>query len=104
MEFGKKVHRTAKDSCKNIRQALADVYKNTGAKLVLNFGTAFAPVIENFGDLMEELNANEYCDQECAVKCWEPEEFFDGNMFGFDSYCLKQECGCTFRFAEIENE
>lgn len=41
---------------------LANAYKNTNAKIILNWGKTFAPVIEDFGDLTKKVQVESNCD------------------------------------------
>ena len=103
LDFGVRVMREKRDAARNVRQALADAYKTTGAKLILNFGTVFAPVIEKFGHLYRNIRANEECDNDCAVQCWKPKKTFRSERFGFDTYCLA-ECGCDLHWLNRTND
>ena len=53
-------------------KAIADAWKTTGAKLVLNFGKTVAPVVDSLSEVMKEVQVNDECDQDCAVKCLSP--------------------------------
>lgn len=48
-------------------KGLANAYRNTQAKIILNWGKTVSPVIEDFGDLADDLYVNDTCDQDCAV-------------------------------------
>jgi len=54
------------------RRALADAYKNTEAKLILNFGKTVVPAIRAWADVASEYNVSQTCDHECAVACFDP--------------------------------
>jgi hypothetical protein len=75
-----------------VRKALADAYKNTAGKLILNFGKTVTPAVQAWAELASNAQVNAQCNQDCAVQC------FDPKTFGFtDMNCVRQ-CGCTFQF------
>lgn len=78
----------------DLLRGLANAYKNTNAKVILNWGKTFSPVIEDFGDLLDDAYVNSTCDQDCAVQCFREDKFFDGK-FPFRPECLRK-CGCEF--------
>ena len=91
-------------SNKNTQEQFLDQYKNTIAKLVLNVGEVFTPVIQHYGQMFKtmKITQNKQCDDLCAVKCWIPSsDTLDS--FGFDTYCLHEECNCQFRLEELTN-
>ena len=71
---------------------ISNAYKNAGAKLILNFGRFFAPVIEDYGKLLTYSKPSENCDHDLAVQCWDPARHGFENI-GFDIYCLER-IGC----------
>ena len=56
-----------REQVKNLRQAYADAYKNTAAKIILNFGKTIPPVLEKIASVYELGATNDECNQDCAV-------------------------------------
>ena len=75
-----------------VRKALADAYKNTAGKLILNFGKTVTPAVEAWAQVASNAQVNAGCNQECAVQC------FDPKTFGFNDFSCVRQCGCTFQF------
>ena len=44
---------TTYEETNNVARALADAYKNTEAKIILNFGKTIAPVMKNIGNVFD---------------------------------------------------
>eukprot|EP00347_Sterkiella_histriomuscorum_P008007 403346723 len=74
----------------------ANLYKNTAAKIALNFGKKVAPILEDLGELTSDLQVGDECDQHCATACFSPEALFQGSANVFDLDCLA-DCGCQFK-------
>jgi len=70
IEFTEKWKNTTRYEREELRQALANAYKTTVAKITLNFGKTVPPVLEKLSDLFKELAINDQCDQNCAVDCF----------------------------------
>jgi len=80
-----------------LAQAIADSYKTTQAKIILNFGKTIVPVYEAELDLLKLTKTNDECNVDCATKCFEPD--YDRNNFTFEKACMKK-CKCNFKFEE----
>lgn len=79
--FGAHYLNETRDERDELLSGLKDAWKNTAAKLILNFGKTLAPVAEEWADLMQYVQVNDECDQTCALKCYNPKKrdtlFFD---------------------------
>jgi hypothetical protein len=53
-------------------QAIADAYKTTAGKIILNFGKTVTPAVSSWAQVVSNINANQGCDQACAVQCFDP--------------------------------
>jgi hypothetical protein len=78
-------------SAQRVIRELANSLKNTEAKIILNWGRYFAPVVESVGELSRDTKVNDECDQTCAVECYTP----GSESAPFDFQCLS-DCGCYF--------
>jgi hypothetical protein len=81
----------------------ANLYKNTAAKIALNFGKKVAPILEDLGELTEDVQVGEECDQTCATACFKPEVLLDGGLNVFDVDCLA-DCGCQLKFQKLNEK
>jgi hypothetical protein len=61
MKFGKLWLDTTKNEREDVRQALADAYENTAARMLMNFGKTVVPVVSSFADLESKLQVNQEC-------------------------------------------
>lgn len=100
-DLGEKwVYKTSKER-KELMKSLKGAWKNTAAKLILNFGKEIVPVVHAWADLMKHVQVDEKCDQDCAVKCLDVKAPFE-HMF-FDRTCL-QNCNCRFALDALDAE
>jgi acyl-CoA reductase-like NAD-dependent aldehyde dehydrogenase len=51
LQFGQLWAETTRGERSQVRSALADAYKNTNAKLILNFGKTVVPAVKSWADL-----------------------------------------------------
>ena len=98
--FGAHYISETSDERNELLSSLKDSWKNTAAKLILNFGKDMAPVAEEWADLMQYVQVNEDCDQECAMKCYNPQK---RDTLFFDQRCLGA-CKCQFKSATMNRE
>jgi len=96
--FGKEYMNHTKEERKELMSKLCDAFRNTGAKLILNFGKTIAPVVSQWAEIMKEVQVNDECDQDCAVGCLDPKA--RSTMF-FDPGCLRK-CNCKFSIQSID--
>ena len=99
-DFAKQAKKDLKNSTKELGKAVQDAYKNTAAKMIMDFGEYLGPILENTGDLLEEVSVADGCNSACAVKCWRPDRADRVNnqfTFGFNNTCFRA-CGCRFKF------
>lgn len=82
-----------------LMRKLKEAFKNTAAKMILNFGSTFPPLVDSWAQVMKHMQVNEGCDQECAVKCLDPLAGCE-NMY-FNPSCLST-CKCKFDIERIE--
>jgi len=83
-----------------VLEALKEAYKTTAAKLLMNFGQFFSPILHEWADIMKYVQVNKECDQDCAVNCLDvtkPETMF------FNERCLGS-CGCRFGIHKVKPE
>jgi len=78
-----------------LAQAIADSYKTTQAKIILNFGKTIVPVYEAELEALKLTKINKDCNIDCAAACYEPN--YQTNDFTFNKECMKQ-CKCTFKY------
>jgi len=52
-------------------QSLADAYKTTAGKLILNFGKTVTPAFSSWAKVASNINANKKCNQNCAAQCFD---------------------------------
>lgn len=79
---------------------LCDAWRNTAAKILLNFGKTMAPVISQWAEIMKEVQVNDDCDQDCAVKCIDPKA---RNTMFFNQGCL-DSCNCKFNIFSMDKK
>lgn len=80
--------------------ALGKAFANTAAKIILNFGKVVGPVAEEWATIMQYVQVNPMCDQNCAVKCLNPKK---RDTMYFDTKCLAS-CKCQFDISKIKPE
>ena len=59
-------------------KGVANAYKNTLGKMIIDYGKTVAPVYRAYGDLIEEINVNPKCNETCAITCFKPCKVNDG--------------------------
>lgn len=82
-----------------MRQSLIDAYENTAARLVMNFGKTVIPLVQTFANLTSKLYVNPECNQDCAVKCFDPMQFPQEDLY-FDQKCFNA-CGCALEIDKM---
>ena len=104
-DFSKQAKKDLKNSTKELGKAVQDAYKNTAAKMIMDFGGIIGPILENTGDLMQEFSPSEGCNSTCAVQCWNPDRKTHSKWYtlGFDMSCFK-DCGCKFKYESWTKE
>jgi len=95
LDFGGKFAEATQQEQENLAKAIADSYKTTQAKIILNFGKTVIPVYKAELEALKLTKINDGCNMECATKCYEPD--FDNNDFRFNKDCMKA-CKCSFKF------
>ncbi len=78
---------------------MADAYRNTAGKVILNFGSTVVPAVKSWADLAGNLNVDQNCNQTCALNCVVPVE---GHPLGLslDKKCLKS-CPCSYSIDDL---
>ncbi len=82
---------------------LDNAFKNTFAKMMLNYGKMYAPVFEDLAEVSGKVlkldgKKSNKCDQNCAVQCVDSSQLGSGRIDRlFDLQCVNQ-CGCVFAF------
>ncbi len=71
-EFGEEYLEHTESERKELLRQLANSWKTVSAKLILNFGKDIVPVIDAWAEIMKDVQVNDDCDQDCAVKCLDP--------------------------------
>lgn len=89
-DFGEEYFEHTESERQELMKVLANSWTNTGAKIILNFGKTVAPVVSEWAEIMKDVQVNDDCDQDCAVKCLDPRA--KDTMF-FNKDCL-QSCKC----------
>ena len=96
-KYPKKTRKERIALMKNLREA----FKNTAAKMLLNWGRVFPPLASSWAEVMRHVQVDKTCDQECAVDCL---DFRAGSetMF-FNPTCLSK-CHCKFAVSSFDPE
>lgn len=98
-DFGERYITRTKAERIALMRKLKEAFKNTAAKMILNFGQTIPPVVKSWADVMKHVQVNKECDQECAVNCL---DFLAGcETMYFNRRCLSS-CHCKFDFETIE--
>lgn len=97
-DFGERYLKETRVERMALLKKLTEVFRNTAAKMILNFGKTIPPVVHSWVELMHNIQVNPKCDQNCAVKCLDPMEGVE-NLF-FDQRCLSS-CNCKFNVEEV---
>ena len=101
-KLGKETVQTAKSGTKDVLKGVANAYKNTWGKMIIEYGKTVAPIYRAYGDLIEEVNVNPTCNETCAITCFKPCKVDDGISanwtLGFKRSCFENTCGCKFSF------
>lgn len=95
------------EQARDLKIALQNAYKDTVGKVVMEWGTLVAPLVEHVGEAWDNKTAPGVCDAECAVKCWNPDRFDRVNkvwVYGFNATCFTNVCGCEFKFTKKMTE
>ena len=59
-------------------ELIQDKYKQTLAKLYVEFGRTVAPLVQQYADLLKTMQPSSLCDSQClAQKCVRPHEMTD---------------------------
>ena len=99
-KLGKEAAEAAEHGTKDIVKGVANAYKNTWGKMILEYGKTVGPVYRAYGDLIEEINVNPTCNETCAITCFKPSKVHDGVnanwTLGFKRSCFENTCGCKF--------
>ena len=90
VDFGKEYMSKTKDERKELMKQVCNAFRDTGAKLILNFGKTIAPMVEDWAQVMKHVQVNPECDQECASRCLDPKA---RNTMFFNKKCLTK-CNC----------
>jgi gas vesicle protein len=99
-DFNKLAKSELKNTTMELGKAVQDAYKNTAAKMIMDFGEHIGPILENTGELISEVSVADGCNSACAVKCWNPSRADTVSRtytFGFNNTCFRA-CGCRFKF------
>jgi len=99
-QFSKDYHNTVKNATKGVAKALEDAYKNTHSKMIMEMNGYLSDVYGDYADLLEAGQVNASCNEDCAVKCFNPKKLnvYNSNWtFGFNKTCFRR-CGCEFLF------
>jgi hypothetical protein len=99
--FGQKAEETTRAEREALAQALADSFKTTQAKMIINFGKTVQPIIQARADILELTVVDKKCDVDCGAKCYTPD--YEMNKISFNETCMK-ECHCTFKFEKADQE
>jgi len=94
-----------RNSSRAVGKAIADAYKNTVAKMIMDFGDYLSPIYEGYSDAVYPIQVNDTCNEDCAVKCFNPQKADVLNsqwVFGFNKTCFRK-CGCQFLFESWDN-
>jgi hypothetical protein len=91
-EFAELYDDTLKVETRQVARELANAYKNTAGKLILNFGSQIAPAGRETYKMLEYVQVNPTCNQTAAVDCL---GLYDG--FRPNVECLAA-AGCQFKF------
>ena len=70
--FGNKVEATHINGVDDVLASVNEAYKNTAAKIIMEYGDKIAPVYESYGKLMDDVEVNDKCNTACGVKCFVP--------------------------------
>jgi hypothetical protein len=98
-DYSKFEDRLNKESAKDLKKALEDAYKDTLAKISMEWGDKIEPLVDHIGEAFDNKTQSGVCDAECAVKCWRANKFDKNNnnwQYGFNVTCFKK-CGCAFK-------
>lgn len=77
-------------------QTIQNSYKNTLAKLYVDFGKTYYPIVQTYADLMEALIPEGDCNSTCiALNCLELQDSLNAS-------CLELECSCVYNITAIE--
>lgn len=101
-KLGKKTGKTIEHGTEDVLKGVANAYKNTWGKMIIEYGKTVAPIYKAYGDLIEEVNVNPSCNETCAITCFKPSKVDDGVSanwtLGFKRSCFEKTCGCKFIF------
>lgn len=98
-KFGREYLTTTKAERMALLQMLSKAFRNTAAKMILNFGKTIPPVVHSWAQVMKHLQVNDQCDQTCAVKCLDPKASYE--TLYFNPTCLSS-CRCRFDIEDLE--
>lgn len=94
----KYLHKTKKER-KALMKKLNEAFRNTAAKMILNFGKIIPPVVQSWVEVMRHVQVNPECDQNKAVKCLNPMEGYE--TLYFNPRCL-EKYNCHFEIEDID--
>ena len=77
---------------------LNEAFRNTAAKMILNFGRIIPPVVQSWAEVMRHVQVNPECDQNKAVKCLDP--MAGCETLYFNPHCLAKY-NCKFEIEDV---
>jgi ElaB/YqjD/DUF883 family membrane-anchored ribosome-binding protein len=99
-DYNKWAKNHTKAAQKELAKSLKKVYEDSTKKIVKEFKDKVVPVLEVAEDFIDDVETNRECDNDCAVKCWEPKKAdkVDSKwVLGFNRTCFTK-CNCSFKF------
>jgi hypothetical protein len=98
-DFGGRYIAKTKSERIALMKKLKEAFRNTAAKMILNFGKIVPPLVSSWAQVMKHVQVNERCDQNCAVKCLDPKAGCE--TLYFNPICL-EKCNCEFDIERLE--
>jgi len=90
--------KTKKERVKLMKK-LTEAFRNTAAKMILNFGKIIPPVVQSWTEVMRHVQVNPECDQKNAVKCLDPMAGIE--TLYFNPHCLAK-FNCKFEIEDVD--
>ena len=97
--YGSKYMSKTKAEQVALMNKLKEAFRNTAAKMILNFGKTIPPLARSWAEVMKYIQVNDKCDQECAIQCLDPKAGCESLYF--NTRCLAS-CNCRFDIEEVE--
>ena len=98
-EFSDKYLSKTKKERVKLMKKLTEAFRNTAAKIILNFGKIIPPVVHSWSEVMRHVQVNPECDQKNAVKCLDP-------MVGYETLYFNPHClakyNCKFEIEDLD--